>query len=75
MAINYPFIEFKFNDGSELKRDVPVVLSSTSPNWTFNTIEKEGEEVIQGTFLFLVKGFSGISGSKTVSRCPIKNNT
>lgn len=57
MAINYPLIEFKFNDGSKIQRDLPIILQANSLNIQTIDIGNEDERVLQNNMTFIIKGW------------------
>jgi len=56
-ARNYPFVEFRFIDGSYIQRDLPVVLNATSLNFTTEDVGEEDERIIKTDITFIAKGW------------------
>jgi hypothetical protein len=56
-TFNYPIIDFKFNDGSYINRNIPITLSSTSLNTTITEIDVNSDRILQTAITLLCKGW------------------
>ena len=62
----YPLVEFKFNDGDTIQRDLAVELTSTPISLSDVDIGKEDQQVFEATLSFIVKGWVYGSNSSIV---------
>jgi hypothetical protein len=55
MMRTFPFIEFKFDDGSQLQRDLPIVMSATSLSIEEERNPADSDQVFSTTITFTIK--------------------
>ncbi len=53
----YPFIEFKFTDGSQIKRDIPIILTTSTIDLQEIDIGREERKIFRATLIMTIKAW------------------
>jgi hypothetical protein len=69
--VRFPFVELQFADGTQIKRDLSIILNSSAIDLREVDVDREEEKMYMVTFTFLVKGFQycNIITSSSIIKC------
>ena len=53
----YPFIEYQFTDGSQIKRDIPIILTTSTIDLQEIDIGREDRKIFRATLIMTIKAW------------------